>query len=88
MFPTLRRASRASRPVIVSLALGIDASKAIFSLIDAVMLRTMSVHEPRAVPTGSQGRLPAILVDGPVSQGQIHRDAEVFTNPNSRFVIP
>ena len=35
---------------IVSLALGIGANTAIFSLIDAVMLRMMPVHEPCHYP--------------------------------------
>jgi len=42
----LRRSPVFSAAAIVSLALGIGANTAIFSLIDAVMLRMMPVHEP------------------------------------------
>src|SRR5215472_6723237 len=42
----LRRSPLFTTAAIVSLALGIGANTAIFSLIDAVILRMMPVHEP------------------------------------------
>src|SRR5215471_10360457 len=42
----LRRSPLFTAAAIVSLALGIGANTAIFSLIDAVILRMMPVHEP------------------------------------------
>ena len=42
----MRRAPGFTAVVVVSLALGIGANTAIFSLIDAVMLRMLPVHEP------------------------------------------
>jgi hypothetical protein len=43
---TLRRSPGFVSVAVVSLALGIGANTAIFSLIDAVMLRTLAVKEP------------------------------------------
>ena len=43
---TLRRSPGFVAVAVVSLALGIGANTAIFSLIDAVMLRTLPVKEP------------------------------------------
>src|ERR1041385_840186 len=43
---TLRKAPVFTAVAMLSLALGIGANSAIFSLINAIMLRTLPVHEP------------------------------------------
>ena len=55
---------------IVSLALGIGANTAIFSLIDAVMLRMMPVHEPE--------RLELRSFDGGFARASMGRREAVF----------
>jgi predicted permease len=60
-FRTLRRSPVFLAVAVLSLALGIGANSAIFSLIDAVMLRTMPVQEPERlvqfemIRNGNQG---------------------------------
>ena len=48
-FRMLRRAPGFAAVVVISLALGIGANTAIFSAIDAVMLRMLPVEEPAAI---------------------------------------
>jgi predicted permease len=61
-FRLLRRAPLFTAVAIVSLALGIGANTAIFSLVDAVMLRMMPVHEPeRLVQFGRDLSYPLFL---------------------------
>ena len=51
---TLRKSPGFTAAVALSLALGIGANSAIFSLLDAVMWRTLPVADPRASGRSSQ----------------------------------
>ncbi len=53
----LRRQPLFAVVAIVSLALGIGANTAIFSLLDRLMLRTLPVHEPEQLAVLSEGTL-------------------------------
>ena len=54
---SLRATPVVSAVAILSLALGIGANTAIFSLLDSVMLRSLPVHEPQRPGRCSQDRL-------------------------------
>src|SRR4051794_2967406 len=66
---TLRRNLGFSLVVVLTLALGIGANTAIFTLIDAVVLRYLDVPQPeRLVAIGNQARVTAM------SQGGVRLD--------------
>jgi predicted permease len=53
---------------LISLALGIGANTAIFSLLDAVMLRSLPVKEPSQLVLLGQGRWNGISDDFPITE--------------------
>ncbi|MBW8878890.1 MAG: ABC transporter permease [Acidobacteria bacterium] len=66
---TLRRSPVFALVAVLSLALGIGANTAIFSLIDALLLRTLPVHDPaRLVAVGDPARV------GSLSSGSVRND--------------
>jgi predicted permease len=67
-FRTIRRCPGFTAIVVVSLALGIGANTAIFTLIDAVMLRSLPVRSPEElVSVGDASRPTALWHGGPMS---------------------
>ncbi|HEV7785289.1 MAG TPA: ABC transporter permease, partial [Thermoanaerobaculia bacterium] len=66
---TLRRSPVFALVAVLSLALGIGANTAIFSLIDALLLRTLPVREPaRLVAVGDPARVSSL------SSGSVRND--------------
>jgi len=64
---TLRRSPGFTAIVVISLALGIGANTAIFTLIDAVMLRSLPVRSPdELVTVGDASRPTALWHGGPM----------------------
>ncbi|HXA65273.1 MAG TPA: ABC transporter permease, partial [Bryobacteraceae bacterium] len=73
-FRTVRKSPGSTAIVVISLALGIGANTAIFSLIDAVMLRSLPVRSPdELVSVGDASRPTALWRGGPM--------ANVFSYP-------
>ncbi len=71
----IRRAPGLAAIVILTLALGIGANAAIFSLMDQVLLRALPVPEPDEL----------VLLDGPgIFQGRTDNPPEVFSVPMFR----
>jgi predicted permease len=63
-----RRSPAFAAMIVVSLALGIGANTAIFTLIDAVMLRSLPVRSPdELVSVGDASRPTAYLTGGPMA---------------------
>ena len=54
----MRRAPGFTAVAVLSLALGIGANTAIFSLINTLMLRSLPVRDPGRSPPGRPGRAP------------------------------
>ena len=65
----MRRSPGFTAVAVLSLALGIGANTAIFSLVNALMLRTLAIHDP--------GRLVELLFKAP---GQDHFNAFDWRN--------
>ena len=66
-FRTIRRSPGFTALVVISLALGIGANTAIFTLIDAVMLRSLPVRSPDdLVSVGDPARPISLWVGGPM----------------------
>jgi len=77
---TLRRNPGFAAVAILSLALGIGANSAIFSLINALLLRTLPVHEPGRLvrlstlnPNGQEELLSVVMFE------EIQRRQQVFS---------
>jgi predicted permease len=67
-FRTIRRSPGFTTIVVISLALGIGANTAIFTLVDAVMLRSLPVRSPEElVSVGDASRPTALGNGGPMA---------------------
>lgn len=60
----LRKHPLVSAFAVLSLALGIGANTAVFSIVDALLLKTLPVHEPERLAALSQGDQETTRVDG------------------------
>ncbi len=72
---TLRRSPGLAIVAGLSLALGIGANTAIFSVMDALMLRTLPVAHPEQLVLLGEGRMSGVTDDFP------HRNQELFSRP-------
>ncbi|HLJ50553.1 MAG TPA: ABC transporter permease [Bryobacteraceae bacterium] len=67
-FRAIRKSPGFTSIVVISLALGIGANTAVFTLIDAVMLRSLPVRSPEElVSVGDASRPTALLRGGPMA---------------------
>jgi predicted permease len=71
----LRRSPAFTSVAVVSLALGIGANTAIFSVMDALMLRALPVHQPERLVLFGEGRSSGIF--DPLPNGE----TELFSQP-------
>jgi hypothetical protein len=69
---TLSRSPAFTAIVVLSLALGIGANSAIFSLINAVFLRSVPVRDPAGL----------VLLTNPIGRGKTLRTLPVAIAPN------
>jgi putative ABC transport system permease protein len=61
---TMRRTAGVSFVIVMTLALGIGANTAVFTLVNAVLLRMLPVHEPERLVTIGNPRRVYSLSDG------------------------
>ena len=71
----LRRGPGFTTVAVVSLALGIGANTAIFSVMDALMLRTLPVKHPEQLVLFGEGLTSGVTDDFP------HRNQQLFSQP-------
>ena len=71
----LRRSPGFTTVAVVSLALGIGANTAIFSVMDALMLRTLPVKHPERLVLFGEGLTSGVTDDFP------HRNQQLFSQP-------
>jgi len=71
----LRRSPGFATVAVVSLALGIGANTAIFSVMDALMLRMLPVQHPEQLVLFGEGHMSGVTDDFP------HRNQELFSQP-------
>jgi putative ABC transport system permease protein len=74
----LRRSPVFSLVAILSLALGIGANTAIFSLIDAVLLKSLPVHRPEELVRVTRGARSTVFTN-PIWE-QLRDDQDVFSS--------
>src|SRR5688500_15326304 len=80
-FRLMRQTPMVSAVAMLSLALGIGANVAIFSLVNALMLKTLPIHEPDRLgilgqPPSEPGRSPGTSFTNP--QWEYLRDHQDF----------
>jgi hypothetical protein len=71
----LRRSPGFTTVAVLCLALGIGANTAIFSVMDALMLRTLPVKDPAQLVLFGEGQMSGVTDDFP------HRSQELFSQP-------
>ena len=94
---TLMKSPGFSLIAILSLALGIGANTAIFSIIDALMLRQLPVLEPERLALIGEGRMMGIIGGVPgrsmdlISEAElsaIRKDGQFFEDAAGLFSLP
>ncbi len=76
----LRRSPAFSIVAVLCLALGIGANTAIFSVMDALMLRTLPVKHPEQLVLFGEGQMSGVTDDFP------HRSQQLFSQPFYREI--
>jgi predicted permease len=93
---TMRRAPAFSAVAVLSLALGFGANTAIFSLLDAVLLKSLPVHDPQRLfvfqspgtyPVSQVFRQQRSLVHVFASSGALALDVEAGAAPPERTAV-
>ena len=79
-FRQLRKARGLSLAVVLTLALGIGATTAIFSLVEGILLRPLPFSRSRASGSAgrSSGRRPEYPRDGSRNRRILERDQRIF----------
>ena len=85
----MRQTPAVSAVAMLSLALGIGANVAIFSLVNALMLKTLPIHEPERLvhpeSAGDRARAPAAAPRSPTRSGSTSATIRTSSAACSRY---
>lgn len=93
---TLAKAPGFTAIAVLSLALGIGANTAIFSIVDALMLRNLPIREPERLAVFGEGRAGGFSDDipesvqmiSPPALKEIRKDKSVFEDASGVLSLP